>query len=95
VVDAVGSTNTKKEATVNTTNGSAPNGRPPRREITVTITVEITATRPGPPKGERGTYRAIVNGEEIAARSFDGGWRKKAEARRALFAMLDTIEALH
>jgi hypothetical protein len=89
----LGSTNT--EDAMHTTNGNGRNGGPRVCEVTITIALDVTETRPGPPKGERGTYRAIVNGMEIAARSFDGGWRKKAEARRALFAMLDTIEELH
>ncbi|MBI3844528.1 MAG: hypothetical protein HY292_07785 [Planctomycetes bacterium] len=80
---------------MSTTNGNGRNGGTRVREVTITITLDVTETRPGPPKGERGTYRAFVNGQEIATRAFNGGWRKKAAARTALFAMLDSVEELH
>lgn len=81
---------------MNTTNGTTrAQERTQDRRVTIEIVRKVTATRPGPPRGETGSYTAILNGQEIATRTFDGGWRKKAAARTALFAMLDAIEELH
>ena len=80
---------------MNTKNGTTLMEKPTRdRRVTIDLVVTVTATRPGPPRREAGSYTALVEGKAIATVLFDGGRRRKYEARQALFAALETIEEL-
>ena len=81
---------------MNTTNGTLrTEKRGTERRIAIEIVVNVTATRPGPPRGETGSYTALVDGKAVAKVAFDGGLRRKYEARQALFARLEMIDELH
>ena len=81
---------------MNTKNGTTLMEKPTRdRRVTIEIIVKETVTRHGLPTRYTGSYTAIMNGQEIATVPFDGGLRKKYEARQALFAAFETIEELH
>ena len=80
---------------MNTKNGTTLMEKPTRdRRVTIEIIVKETVTRLGPPVRSKGSYTAFLNGQELRTIPFDGGRRRKYEARQALFAAFETIEEL-